>query len=323
MILDTVIIVLGFVGLIWGADKFVFGASALARNLGVSPLMIGLTIVAFGTSAPEIFSSAVSAWEDQPELAIGNAIGSNLFNIGVALGVAALIRPLKPPESLIRKELPVLLLVTFATGALLYDLYVGAFDALVLIAITAYIGYRLFRSRVRTAALAELQEKDLTALNSFQAVAYLLLGLALLLLSAEALVQAASSIAVTLGVTTGVIGLTIVALGTSLPELAASVTCVLRGHHDLAIGNIVGSNILNLLVVLPFPGLLSAGYIEPSLFYRDFMFVLALTLLLSWFCYWGISRQKFIGRFSGVLFLSIYIGWFTVMFLQIQQSGSM
>ena len=148
MFLDTIIIVLGFIGLIWGADKFVYGASALARNLGVSPLMIGLTIVAFGTSAPEIFSSAVAALEDKPELAIGNALGSNLFNVGVALGVAAVISPLKPPESLINNELPALLLVTLVTGALLFDKSLGIFDALVLISITGFFGYKIFIQKI-------------------------------------------------------------------------------------------------------------------------------------------------------------------------------
>jgi cation:H+ antiporter len=322
MFLDTIIIVLGFVGLIWGADKFVFGASALARNLGVSPLMIGLTIVAFGTSAPEIFSSAVSALEDKPELAIGNALGSNLFNVGVALGVAAVISPLRPPPSLISKELPALLLVTFATGALLFDLYLGVFDAIVLIGITAYFGYRLFRKRVKTGAIDELDEEEISDVNNLQAIAYLILGLVLLILSAEALVQAASAIAETLGVSTAIIGLTVVALGTSLPELAASVTCVLRNHHDLAIGNIVGSNILNLLVVLPFPGLFSAGAVESQLFYRDYSFVLGLTVLLALFCYIGIKRNKMISRVNGLAFLLIYAAWFTVMFLQVQQGSS-
>ena len=315
--LDTVIIVLGFVGLIWGADKFVFGASALARNVGVSPLMIGLTIVAFGTSAPEIFSSAVAAWEDKPELAIGNALGSNLFNIGVALGVAAIINPLKPPDSLINKEIPALLLVTFVTGVLLFDLYLGFFDAVVLIGITTFFGYRLFRKRVRTGAIPDLEATDFSAVNSLQAISYLILGLALLVLSAEALVQAAVSIAESLGVSTAIIGLTIVALGTSLPELAASVTCVLKGHHDLAIGNIVGSNILNLLVVLPFPGLLSAGPIEAALLHRDYLVVLVITVLLAYICYQGIRKHKMIGRTSGFIFLLIYCGWFTVMMLQI------
>ena len=308
--------------MIWGADKFVFGASALARNLGVSPLMIGLTIVAFGTSAPEIFSSAVSAWEAKPELAIGNALGSNLFNIGVALGVAAVISPLKPPESLISKEIPALILVTLATGVLLSDLYLGFFDAIVLIGITTYFGYRLFVKRVKTGVIAELDETDISQLKSIQALAYLFLGLALLVISAEALVQAASSIAESLGVSTAIVGLTVVALGTSLPELAASVTCVLKGHHDLAIGNIVGSNILNLLMVLPFPGLLSPGPVEAALLGRDYSVVLLLTVLLALFCYRGIKHGKMISRLNGVIFLSIYFAWFTFMLLQIQRTAA-
>ena len=318
MFLDTIIIVLGFIGLIWGADKFVYGASALARNLGVSPLMIGLTIVAFGTSAPEIFSSAVAALEDKPELAIGNALGSNLFNVGVALGLAAVISPIKPPESLINKELPALLLVTLVTGALLIDQSLGIFDALVLISITGFFGYKIFQKRIKSSVVPEIEESKVAGINSIQAILYLILGLALLILSAQVLVGAASSIAEQLGVSTAIIGLTIVALGTSLPELAASITCVLKGHHDLAIGNIVGSNLLNLLAVLPFPGLLSAGPFDPSLLYRDYFGVLILTLLLAFFCHRAIKKNKMIGRINGMIFLSIYGGWFTLMLIQVQ-----
>ena len=320
MLVSSVVIALGFIGLIWGADKFVFGASALARNAGVSPLLIGLTIVAFGTSAPEIFSSAVSALEDKPELAIGNAFGSNLFNIGVALGVAAILRPLTPPKSLIKKELPALILVTLVTGVLLFDLFIGPFDALVLIALSLFLGYKLLRKKKACDAIEtdELSEETSASdeepdTRTWQAVAYMLLGLILLIVSAEALVASASAIAETLGVSEAVIGLTIVALGTSLPELAASITCVLKGHYDLAIGNIVGSNILNLLAVLPFPGLLSPGLIQAPLLFRDFAAVTLLTLLLAAFCYYAVTRGKQLGRVSGVIFLSIYCGWFTVM----------
>lgn len=318
MFLDTVIIVLGFIGLIWGADKFVFGASALARNFGVSPLMIGLTIVAFGTSAPEIFSSAVASINHAPELAIGNALGSNLFNIGVALAVAALISPLKPPASLINKEIPALMLVTVVAGFLLLDLHLGVIDALILIAITVFFGYKLFRKKSKATAI-EIETVEMSAINSIQAVAYLVLGLALLVLSAEALVAAASSIAEELGVSTAIVGLTVVAFGTSLPELAASVTCVLKGHHDLAIGNIVGSNILNLLAVLPFPGLLSPDNVEFALVARDYSFVLLMTSLLAICCYRAVKKDKMIGRKYGAVFLSIYGVWFTVMFLQVHQ----
>ncbi len=317
MLLDSVVVALGFVGLIWGADKFVFGASTLARSAGVSPMLIGLTIVAFGTSAPEIFSSAVSALADKPELAIGNAFGSNLFNIGVALGVAAILRPLTPPKSLIKKELPALILVTLVTGALIIDLFVGAFDALVLIALSAYIGYKMMKKKAKDCDLEECGEEALDEetppVKLWQAAAYLVLGLSLLIISAEALVYAASRIATSLGVGEAIIGLTIVALGTSLPELAASITCALKGHHELAIGNIVGSNILNLLAVLPFPGLFSPGLIQAPLLYRDFSAVILLTLILSAFCYYAVTRGKHLGRLSGLLFLSLYCGWFTVM----------
>ena len=313
MLVSSVVIALGFVGLIWGADKFVFGASALARNAGVSQLLIGLTIVAFGTSAPEIFSSAVSALEDKPELAIGNAFGSNLFNIGVALGVAAILRPLTPPKSLIKKELPALILVTLVTGVLLFDLFIGTFDALVLIALSLFLGYKLLRKKKACDVIESDTLSEESETRTWQAVAYMLLGLILLIVSAEALVASASAIAETLGVSEAVIGLTIVALGTSLPELAASITCVLKGHYDLAIGNIVGSNILNLLAVLPFPGLLSPGLIQAPLLFRDFAAVTLLTLLLAAFCYYAVTRGKQLGRVSGVIFLSIYCGWFTVM----------
>ena len=235
----------------------------------------------------------------------------------MALGVAALISPLKPPESLVKKEIPALLLVTFVTGALFLDLFLGVFDAVVLITITVYFAYRLFRKKVKTGVMPELADEDLSEISSLQASAYLVLGLALLVLSAEALVAAATSIAGSLGVSTAIIGLTVVALGTSLPELAASVTCVLKGHHDLAIGNIVGSNILNLLAVLPFPGLFAPGVIEPALLYRDYIGVLTLTLLLAYFCYQGVKKGKMISRLNGAVFISIYLGWFGVMLYQI------
>jgi len=314
MLIASVIIVLGFLGLIWGADKFVSGASGLARNLGVSPLLIGLTIVAFGTSAPEIFSSAVAAMQKKPELAIGNAFGSNLFNVGIALGIAALIKPLKAPESMLNRELPALLLVTVITGILIADLQLDLLDAILLIMITVFFIYRLLKQQIKsTKASLETPEQESTRMKSLKAVAYLTIGLLILVISAEALVQAASNIAEALGVSASIIGLTIVALGTSLPELAASVTCVLKNQDELAIGNIVGSNILNLLAVLPFPGIFAPGLIEANLFYRDFSIVTFLTILLCFFCYRSIKKEIHIGRGSGIIFLLIYCGWFTVM----------
>ncbi len=160
MLLDVVIVVFGFLGLIWGADKFVAGASAIALNLGVAPLMIGLTIVAFGTSAPEFFSSAVAALEQQAPIAIGNALGSNIFNIGIALGIATLLRPITPPKSLIKKELPALLLVTVVTGVLFADLHLGLNDSLILIGVLGFLAYRLVRQGRKKQERGEVEEDD-------------------------------------------------------------------------------------------------------------------------------------------------------------------
>ena len=250
MLIATIIIILGFVGLIWGADKFVEGASGLAQNLGVSPLIIGLTVVAFGTSAPEIFSSAVAALENKPELAIGNSFGSNLFNIGVVLGVCALIKPLRVPATVLRKELPSLLMITLATGLMLMDLNLGFFDAILLLILAALFTYLLVRDHLNldTGSLRtteQLYEHEVNTVSFLRAVGYLIIGLFILVVSAEALVQAASNIAKLLGVSEGIIGLTIVALGTSLPELAASIASVIKDRDELAVGNIVGSNIFN------------------------------------------------------------------------------
>jgi len=321
MLLDVVIVTFGFIGLIWGADKFVAGASAIALNFGVAPLMIGLTIVAFGTSAPEFFSSAVAAIENQAPIAIGNALGSNIFNIGVALGIAALIRPITPPSSLVRRELPALLIVTVVTGLVFANLFIGILDSLVLIALLALCVYALVRRGLRgepVPALSDVEEDtDIPTISTTRASLRLLIGLALLVIGAEALVGGASSIATRVGVSPAIIGLTIVALGTSLPELAACVASVLRGHSDLALGNIVGSNILNLLVVLPFPGLLAAGPIEQELFYRDYATMLAMTVVLAGTCFWTIKSRKAIGRGFGIVFLLMYVLWFSVIYQQI------
>ena len=318
MLLDVVIVILGFIGLIWGADKFVGGASAIARNLGVAPFMIGLTIVAFGTSAPEFFSSAVAALEQQAPIAIGNALGSNIFNIGIALGIATLLRPIAPPKSLIKKELPALLLVTVVTGILFADLHLGLVDSLILIAVLGFLAYRLVRQGLKKQDReAEEEVVEIPAVNGIRATLMLIFGLVLLVIGAEALISSASSIATYMGVSPAIIGLTIVALGTSLPELAACVASVLRGHTDLAIGNIVGSNILNLLVVLPFPGLLAAGAIESELFYRDYATMLVMTLVLAGICFWTAKSGRKIGRISGVAFILMYVTWFIIMYQQI------
>ncbi len=318
MLLDLVIITLGCVGLTWGADRFVSGASAVAANLGVSPLMIGLTIVAFGTSAPEIFSSAAAVLRNEAGLAIGNAIGSNIFNLGVALGAAVLIKPMSPPKSLLRKELPALLLVTCITGLLFADGRLGVVDSVILILILAWLTWILVRKKKADPLAAEEAEEELPPqMSMLRASLYLIFGLALLILSAEALVSAATSIAARMGVSSAIIGLTIVALGTSLPELATTIAGVLRGQDALAIGNIVGSNIMNILIVLPIPGLLIPGPLEDSLLSRDYVTMLVMTLLLAVVAFLAIRTGKRIGRLSGAVFLLMYIGWFMLLYSQL------
>ena len=323
MWLDVLIVAFGFAGLIWGADKFVAGASAMALNWGVTPLMIGLTIVAFGTSAPEFFSSAIAAIEDQAAIAIGNALGSNIFNSGIALGIAALIRPIIPPSSMCKRELPALLLVTIVTGFLFANLYLGPYDSVILIALFAFVAVYLSRPEEDTgdgSATAHDEETSIIPMSTSRASLFLMLGLALLIFGAEALVSGATAIATELGVSSAIIGLTIVAFGTSLPELAACVASVLKGQSDLAIGNIVGSNVLNLLVVLPFPGLLAAGLIETNLLTRDYLAMLAMTLVLAAAIFWTIKSGKSIGRACGVVFLLMYAAWFTTLIQQAQGS---
>ena len=323
MLIATIFLIVGFIGLIWGADKFVEGASGLAQNLGVSPLIVGLTVVAFGTSAPEIFSSAVAALENKPELAIGNSFGSNLFNIGVVLGVCALIKPLRVPVTVLQKELPALLIITIATGLMLLDLNLGSLDAILLLVIAALFTYLLVRYHLKLDIDSrrtgeKLSNHELHTIGFLRAVGYLTIGLFTLVISAEALVQAASRIAELLGVSTGIIGLTIVAFGTSLPELAASITSVIKDRDELAVGNIVGSNIFNLLTVLPFPGFFAPGSFTESLLYRDFSVVTLLTIVLCFFCYRNLSKKGTIGRTSGIIFLSIYFSWFTVMLMDVR-----
>ncbi len=317
MLLDVIIVALGFVGLVFGADKFVAGASAMALAWGIRPLMIGLTIVAFGTSAPEFFSSAVAALENQASIAIGNALGSNIFNIGMALGIALLIRPLSAPASMLRQELPLLLGVTLITGVLFANLHLGILDSLLLIGVLVLLTLHLIHRRTRATECVDASEAiAIEPMSTLRASVLLAVGLGLLLVSADALVGGASAIATHLGVSSAIIGLTIVALGTSLPELAACVASVMRGQSDLALGNIVGSNILNLLIVLPFPGLLAAGLVETPLVTRDYFAMLLMTLVLALSLFWTIKSGKKIGRIYGMLFLAMYAAWFITLYQQ-------
>ena len=314
----TLAIIGGIIGLIWSADRFVLGASTTARNLGVSTLIIGLTIVSFGTSAPEIITSATAALRGSPELAIGNVLGSNIANIGLVLGITALVCPIIIPASLLKEELPVLLRVTFAALFIFQDLYLNWLDGTILLVLLALFTWFVLKIK-KSLSDTKLLENDEVAefiadISTAKSLGLMFLGLLTLLVSANVLVYGATGIAKAFGVSEVIIGLTVVAIGTSLPELAASVTSVLKGHHELAIGNVVGSNILNLLLVLPVPAFLAPLYIDAVVFWRDAGAMLAMTLLLTVFLVFKIkSRQKF-GRFLGAVLLLLYLSYTALLF---------
>ena len=315
MLLAIGSIILGFVLLIWGADRFVIGAAALARNLGVSPLLIGLTIVGFGTSAPELLVSAMASLEGTPGLAIGNAIGSNITNIGLIIGVSALVSPLIVRSDALRREFPLLLAASGGAYLLMLD---GALDrvdgALLLAGLVATLLAIVHIGRQR--ALSDPLEKEFedeipTGLSTFAAVAWLTVGLVVLLASSRMLVWGAVNIATLFGVSDLIIGLTIVAVGTSLPELAASVMSTLKGEDDIAVGNVVGSNIYNILGVLCLPGLLAPGPVDAMLLSRDLPVMLALTVALLVMS-WGRKGDGRINRLEGAILLACfaaYQGW--------------
>ena len=309
-------VLIGLVLLVWSADQFVVGAAATARHLGMSPMLIGLTIVSIGTSAPEMFVSGMAALDNAGNLAIGNALGSNITNIGLVLGITALIAPLPIQKKMMRKELPLLLVASVIGGIVLLDLSLNLMDSVILLIAFLACMFILFRFQGQSgepamdAEEAEAIEHTGTAKAAFLLVA----GLAVLMVSSKLLVWGATGIAQTYGVSDLVIGLTIVAIGTSLPELAASVASALKGHHDIAIGNVIGSNLFNLLIVMPVPGLITVTAVEHAAFYRDYMVMMALTVGLILLIMLNFKKGR-VGRFSGVLLTGAYTAYLATLFI--------
>ena len=311
MLVNLLLMIVGFAVLIWSADRFLSGAAATATNLGVSNIVIGLTIVSLGTSAPEIVVALIAALEGNPILAVGNAIGSNIANIGLVLGITAIVAPLPFSQSVLRRELPWLLGATILAIALIFDRELDFIDGLFLLAGLAYILWQLLRSEAaadpaESTLASELEE--LPEMKQSTALFWLFVGLAALLAAAQLLVYAATQIAIELGISSMIIGLTIVAIGTSLPELAATVGAAMKGQSDIAIGNIVGSNILNILAVLAIPGMITATSLDFSALWRDSGMMLALTLMLALFAY-GLNSRAVITRFEGLVMLLAWVGY--------------
>jgi cation:H+ antiporter len=313
MLLAAATILFGFIILIWSADLFVDGAASIAENMGMSPIIVGLTIVSLGTSAPEVLVSITATLSGSGELAVGNAIGSNIANIGLVLGTTLLVAPLMVHDSCMRKEVPLLLLATFAVGALIRDGSVSALDGWIMVGSLALILAFMIRNQSRdTTLLAEVDAEPHAHLPPLRSWLSFMIGLVLLVASSKMLVWGAVVTAKELGVSELVIGLTIVAVGTSLPELAATVASAMRGHTDIALGNIIGSNLFNLLAVMAIPGILAHQSLEPAVNSRDYPYMTFLTIFLALAIYLSRKRSKssaghaYLGRIVGVLLVSFY-----------------
>ncbi|WP_010607724.1 calcium/sodium antiporter [Pseudoalteromonas maricaloris] len=313
MMLALLAILGGFMLLVWSADRFVEGAASTAKYAGMPALLIGMVVVGFGTSAPEMVVSAMAASDGNPALALGNGMGSNIVNISLILGVTALIAPIAVQSSIVRKELPILIVASFFFGCLIFDGDLSSLDAtLLLVGFLIFITWSIYSGLYSSNDALETeftQEINNQTLSLQAAIFWLLVGLILLVLSSRVLVWGAVEIATALGVSDLIIGLTIVALGTSLPELAASIVAAKKGEHDIAIGNVVGSNMFNTLAVIGIAGGIEPiMQIEPMVFNRDWSVMMILTIMLFVMAF-GFGRQGRITRKEGAMLLLSYFAY--------------
>ncbi len=320
-------ILVGLVILTWSADRFVEGASSLAQNFGISPMIIGLTIIAFGTSAPEMLVSAMAAWQGNSGIAIGNAIGSNITNMALVLGVAAIMVPLTVHSKTLNREFPLMLVVMLAALALLWDGDLSRFDGIaLLVGLIMLVLWTIYLARIapaddplETDFIDELPETTSNATTW----KLLLSGLVFLLISSQMLVWGAVGVAEQLGVSDLVIGLTIVAIGTSLPELAATIAAVRKGEHDMAVGGIVGSNLFNILGVLGLAGAIGPGGFDTAVLTRDFPLMIALAIALYLMAR-GIRNtgHGYIQRWAGVMLVTCFVSYQLWIFLTVSNTVS-
>jgi len=312
-------VVAGLVLLVWSADKFVEGSAAVARHFGVSPLIIGMVIVGFGTSVPEMLVSAISSFQGNPGIALGNAYGSNIANIALILGMTALISPIAVHSSILRKELPILVAVTLFAVIQLLDNTVTRFEAVVMLVF--FTGIMIFtiksEMRNRKSNLLKELEKDLPPAKPVgTAFFWVITGLILLLVSSRALVWGAVEIARFFEVSDIIIGLTVVAVGTSLPELASSLTAIKKKEHDIALGNVLGSNLFNTLAVVGIAGTIHPMTVPHEVLTRDMTVMTVLTLSIFLFG-WNFGKGGRINRYEGAVLLSTYVGYTAYLILSV------
>ena len=321
MVTSFVILILGFAALVWSADRFVYGAAAMAKNFGVPTLIVGLTVVAMGSSAPEMMVSASAALANKTDTAVGNAVGSNITNILLVLGITALLRPLSVSSSTLKREIPLVLLVSIATWYIFSDNYFSFFEGAALLSgFVVFIGGLIFVSlRAKNQDdpfVSEACDEVPDNVPTKKAVFWLVVGMILLPVSSHFLVGSAVDIAKYFGLSDLVIGLTIIAIGTSLPELAASIAGVLKNEDDLALGNIVGSNIFNILAVLPLAGLINPSVIDASVANRDVIIMIGATLALIAMSL-NFRGQRRINRIEGGLLIVAFMIYQGYIFSQV------
>lgn len=312
MTLAIVSIIVGLALLVWSADRFVEGAASTARHFGMPPLLIGMVVVGFGTSAPEMVVSALAATQGNTGIALGNAYGSNITNLALILGVTALISPIAVHSQVLRRELPILTAATALAAWQLWDGEISRLDAVVLLALFGGLMVWSIRQglRVKADTLGSTTEQELAvhAMPLRRGVVWLVVGLVLLIVSSRILVWGAVKIAVGLGISDLIIGLTIVAIGTSLPELASSIIAARKGEHDIALGNIIGSNLFNTLAVVGLAGVIHPLAAGPEVFNRDMLVIGILTVSLFVIGY-GFRGPWRINRIEGAVLLASYLGY--------------
>lgn len=313
MLLAIAAVIGGLALLVWSADKFVDGAAATAGHLGMPALLIGMVVIGFGTSAPELVVSAIASMQGNPALALGNAYGSNITNIALIIGLTALLAPITLNSQVLKREMPLLIMVTLIAAYPLWDGIITTFEAWFLLGVFAiYIGWSIVEGMNQPSdQLSGEFEQELKAklMPMKQAIIWLVIGLVLLIISSRLLVWGAVDIATALGVSDLVIGLTVVAIGTSLPELASAIAAIRKNEHDLAIGNVIGSNMFNTLAVVGLAGTIHPIPLEPLVLQRDWVAMLGLTLLLAAFGFRPNNRPNRINRVHGAILLCCFIGY--------------
>jgi len=311
-------LLLGFVFIVVGADRFVTGAAATARNFGISPLIIGLTIVGIGTSAPEILVSLEASLSGVSSLAMGNAIGSNITNITLVIGLTALVVPLVVQSNIIKREFPILFAVTAVASFLLFDGDLSFNDGLILLGCLFLLIIWIVRVGLKSSNTdpmkQEFADEIPDSMPTAKALFWLVLGMIVLIVSSKIVVWGAVGFAKHFGISDVVIGLTIIAIGTSLPELAASIVSALKNEPDIAIGNIIGSNMFNLLAVLFIPGLISPSEVPAEVLSRD-LYIMIGTTLLFFLMAFGWRKPGRISRFYGLILVSLFIGYQVLLFV--------